>query len=109
MLVEDDPLIASLFADVLSSLGYEVLWAASVAAAVEILAARVVDVAVLDVQLGPDYSYPVADLLHQAGTPFMFVSAVPKGSVPSEHQARPFLSKPYRITEVHRSLCAMLG
>ncbi|WP_155760470.1 response regulator [Stenotrophomonas maltophilia] len=109
LLVEDEPLVAGPFKDALTDLGYEVIWADSVEVGLGVLAEQRVDVAVLDVQLGADYSYPIADVLHRAGIPFMFVSGVSRGSVPPEHQTRPFLPKPFRIMEVHRSLCALAG
>ncbi len=86
LVVEDEHLVAHETAAVLSSAGCTVVGpVASVAAAVEAISATAPDAAVLDINLGTEFVWPVALLLQARGVPFVFVSgyaaplAIPQG------------------------------
>ena len=75
LVVEDDPIIALGFEDTLLSLGVAaVRVAGSVAHALEMVAERLPDFALLDVSLTREKSFAVAERLQALGIPFAFVT-----------------------------------
>jgi hypothetical protein len=52
------------------------------------------DAAVLDVNLGNELSFPVADALMAARSPFLFLTAYNRAVLPIAHRLRPVLPKP---------------
>jgi CheY-like chemotaxis protein len=77
MVVEDEAMIAMIIEDYLTDLGCEVVGPfASVAPALSYLngPAADVDAALLDVNLGGERVFPVADALRARGTPFAFAT-----------------------------------
>jgi CheY-like chemotaxis protein len=75
LLVEDDVLIGMMLADMFDALGYpEPAQAASVEDALAIIAARPVDAALIDINLGDAKGWPVADALAARDIPFAFTS-----------------------------------
>lgn len=97
LVVEDEIELATLFAEVLGSAGYEVIAADSVTDALSTLRYQQVDAAVLDIELRDGPVFPVADRLATQGTPFLFASAVYAQMVPRQHQGTPFIGKPFEI------------
>lgn len=94
LIVEDDYLLAICFEDMLIEAGAVVIGrTASVAAALQVVEAQIVDVACLDIDLGGENSFPVADELAARHIPFVFVTGHNTQSVPPRHRDRPFLSK----------------
>jgi hypothetical protein len=61
---------------------------------------RTIDIACLDINLGSETSFPVADALAMRGIPFVFVSACGSDVLPPAHRHRPFVSK----IEIHLEL-----
>jgi CheY-like chemotaxis protein len=73
LLVEDEPIVAWLLKDMLVDLGLMVVGpAASVNQALAMIDAESIDMAVLDVNLKGQMSYPIADALVARGVPFVF-------------------------------------
>lgn len=73
LLVEDEMLVCMNIEDMLTSLGCQVVGpAAKVSQALTILQNETPDIAVLDVNLGSEKSYAIADRLSEQGTPFLF-------------------------------------
>lgn len=111
LLVEDDALIAMMVADMCDALGHgEPVQAASVAEALEALETRNgrrFAVALLDVHLGMDTVWPVADALASAAIPFAFMTGG-GGTVPPGHAGRPTLGKPFRVAELDSLLTQLI-
>jgi CheY-like chemotaxis protein len=94
LVVEDCYLMASMLQDMLIDAGADVVsLAPSVAAARQAIERQAIDVACLDINLGPETSFPVADALAMRGIPFVFVSAYNRDVVPPAHRHRPFVDK----------------
>src|SRR4030081_866731 len=75
LIVEDDPIIALDFEDTILGFGVKtVRTAASVAKALEMIADRAPDFALLDVGLVREKSFAVAELLDVLKIPFVFVT-----------------------------------
>ncbi len=76
LVVEDEPFIAMGLEHLLPKLGYEVAGVAThLREALAKVEAGGFDLAVLDVNLGGELSYRVADLLLAKGVPFVFCTA----------------------------------
>lgn len=72
-------LVAWLLENMLVELGCMIVGpAASVSQALAMIEANAIDVAVLDINLNGEMSYPVADALAGCDVPFVFVSAYDK-------------------------------
>ena len=79
LLVEDEPIVAWLLKDMLVDLGCSVVGpAADVNQALAMIDAESIDVAVLDVNLRGQMSYPIADVLVARGVPFVFSTGYDK-------------------------------
>ena len=107
LLVEDDSMISLLFEDMLADLGCKVVGTAcDVRRAIE-LAQRdeSVDVAILDVNLGGQLVFPVADILCKRGIPILFATGMGAGGLPPNWRGHCSVDKPMTI----ESLGAGLG
>ena len=107
LVVEDEGLVAMLIEDMLDDLGCEVACSAgNVAQALKwIEAGGEADGALLDVNLGGEAVWPVADALAARGVRFAFTTGYGQLSEPRFRQA-PLLGKPIkgeRLKEVLRS------
>lgn len=101
LIVEDSYLLARILEDMLTEAGAHVVAIApSVAVALKEIDRQAIDVACLDIDLGCETSFPIADALAMRGIPFVFVSACDSGVVPPAHRHRPFVSK----VEAHLNL-----
>lgn len=101
LLVENNLIIAMDGEDILRRLGAEVATAPSVAEAMEILAGRSFDLALLDVNLGDETSFGIADRLAADGVPFVFATGYGEGiAQANSHSDAPVLQKPYTMEGV---------
>jgi len=96
LVVEDDPIIALGFEDTLLGLGVAVVRVAgSVAGALEMVAERLPDFALLDVGLTREKSFAVAERLQALGIPFAFVTGYGSDvKLPVAFADKPRLAKP---------------
>lgn len=110
LLVEDSLIIALDAEDIATRLGAaEVATAASVDAALDLIAASAPTVAILDINLGNGNSFPIADALLELNVPFMFATGYgEQARFPDRHRGRPVVQKPYTIENVARALAEML-
>lgn len=96
LVVEDMFLVAEDLSDTLQSWGCEVVGpAARVDDALGIVAAELLDGALLDVNLGEERCFPIAEALRAKGTPFLFLTGYDMASAfPPEFESAPRLTKP---------------
>ncbi len=106
LIVEDEPLIAMMLEDFLDALDYRVAGTAdSVATALELIGQGGCDAAILDVNLrAGETSWPIADKLAEAGTPFVIATGGSGDSIAEAHRGRPVLSKPFTMNGVEKAL-----
>jgi CheY-like chemotaxis protein len=111
LLVEDETLIAMDLEAALRQRGCEVVGpAATVAEAIQAAAGeRRLDGAVLDVNLGDEQVFPVADALAERGVPFVFLTGYEREILPARHRGRPAAVKPYRTEDLMRLLAKTVG
>ena len=106
LLVEDEFLLALGLADVASDLGAEVYGpVASVGDALALIERLPeLDAAILDVNLGEDTIYPVADALRARGVPFFFSTAQDPALLPPRFRDVPVCRKPFDAAEFRAAL-----
>ncbi|MGY4801880.1 HWE histidine kinase domain-containing protein [Teichococcus aerofrigidensis] len=111
LLVEDNLLIAMDAEDQLRRLGAaEVDVAAGVQTALRLLEQAPPAFALLDVNLGRESSFPVADALLARGIPFLFATGYGEADAfPDRLRGVAVISKPYSSTELRAALQARLG
>jgi CheY-like chemotaxis protein len=110
LIVEDESFVALMIEDMLEELGCEVV--ASVARLTEacgIAGTAEIDLAVLDINLGGERSFPVAEILRGRGVPFMFSTGYGAAGLPAELSGSPVLSKPFSANELQEMLSSALG
>src|SRR5665213_1601757 len=96
LIVEDDPIIALDFEDTIRGFGVKAIrTVASVAGALELIADRAPDFALLDVGLVREKSFAIAERLESPKIPFVFVTGYgASGTFPPDFAAVPRLPKP---------------
>ena len=93
MVVEDEALIAMVLVDHLQEIGLSAVGPFSrVADALKV--DEELDAAILDVNLGGESVYPVADMLHARGIPFVFMTGYGSASIDPRFAMVPVLQKP---------------
>ncbi|MCJ2088488.1 response regulator [Methylobacterium sp. E-005] len=108
LLVEDESLVAMLAEDMLLDLGCEVAIAMRLNKALDLVQSGSFDLAVLDVNLGDAHSYPVADLLNERGTPFLFATGYGQQGLEGSYRNVPVLQKPYQAEPLEHLLVRLL-
>lgn len=96
LIVEDDPIIALDFEDTILGFGVKtVRTAGSVARALDMIADRAPDFALLDVGLVREKSFAIAERLEALKVPFVFVTGYgAHGAFPPAFAGKPTLTKP---------------
>jgi DNA-binding NtrC family response regulator len=95
LIVEDDPIIALDFEDTILGFGVKTLrTAGNVAMALDMIAVRVPEFALLDVGLVREQSFEIAEKLSELNIPFAFVTGYGADRVPPSFADRPRLPKP---------------
>lgn len=102
LLVEDEMLVCMDIEDMLVGFGCEVVGpAARVDQALELIETVPIDLAMLDVNLGRERSYPIAERLASRGIPFLISTGYAEVDAP--YDERPRLQKPFSIE--HLAAC----
>ena len=97
LIVEDEMLVAMNIEDMLLDLGHEVAGLAGrLEPALALAREAEIDVAMLDVNLAGEQSFPVADALIERGVPFLFATGYGLKGIPERYRDRPVLQKPFR-------------
>ena len=99
LVVEDEYVIAQDLKSSLENAGAEVLGPVpSVARAMALLDADAApDAAILDVNLGTEDVFPVAEALRERGVPFVFATGYDAWSLPSAYAEVPRWEKPFDV------------
>ncbi|MFB2567419.1 response regulator [Rhizobium sp. IMFF44] len=106
--VEDEVLLATWMEDILVDLGYEIAAVASqLPEGCEIARSGEFDLAILDVNLNGQPSYPIAEILRERGIPFVFATGYGGTGLDPAFKNVPTLAKPYVIDDVERVLSSV--
>ena len=108
LIVEDDYLLATDLTGLLRRAGADII--GPVGSVRDALAAfeQSPDVALLDVQLGEETSFPIADELARRGVPFVFAPGTP-AMIPFRHGARTVCAKPLGDAAILKALAEALS
>ncbi|SEH10974.1 Response regulator receiver domain-containing protein [Sphingopyxis sp. YR583] len=104
LLVEDDVLIGMMLADMFDALDLpEPAQATTNEEALAFISGEPLGGALVDINLGDEKGWPVADALAERGIPFAFTSG--GGDViPPAHAHRKLITKPFRISDIEAAL-----
>ena len=107
LVVEDEAMVAMMVEDMLLDLGCVVVGiAGTVEKAVAMIGAGelALDGAVLDINLGGEKVFPVADALTARHVPFIFATGYGTEGVDRRYVGRPTLTKPFRFRTLELAL-----
>ena len=107
LVVEDEMMIAMLIEEMLAELGHTVVGAApTLAAALDLARSKAgqFDVAILDINLGGERSFPVARLLSEAGAPFIFATGYGTLGLDEGFRDAITLNKPFQMQDLAAAL-----
>jgi CheY-like chemotaxis protein len=109
LVVEDETIISLEIEQMLQDLDCGPIWhAANVMQALAVLAQHRPDVALLDVNLGREKVFPVADMLSERAIPFIFSTGYGRDGLPLEWASRPVIQKPYLTRELAMALTPLI-
>jgi DNA-binding response OmpR family regulator len=110
LVVEDEVLIAMDVERMLLQEGCTVVGPiGTVARALSAIPGGKIDAAILDVNLGRETVFPVAELLAESKTPFVLVSGHSPESLPETLRDYPVIGKPYQRNELINGLLRALS
>jgi DNA-binding response OmpR family regulator len=110
LVVEDEAIISFLLEDMLGELGAaDVRHAGNLKTALAFLDTHKPDLAVLDVNLGGERVYPVAEKLEGQGVAFLFTTGYGKSGLDPRWSAKPVVQKPFNIEVMTAALRALLA
>ena len=111
LVVEDEYLMAMALSDELVQAGATVVGPApSVDRATGLVASgATIDFALVDLNLGGEPGFPVADVLAANGTPFVFLTGYDASAIPDAYRAVRRLNKPLAAEEAVRHVAAALA
>jgi CheY-like chemotaxis protein len=109
LIVEDEVMIAWALEDMLAGRGCVIVGpAARVNQALAMIEMELIDVALLDINLNGEKSYPVADALAARGVPFVFSTGYHQDRMPDGYQQFPLLQKPFSEQKLAEALAKLL-
>ncbi len=110
LIVEDEMLVAMNIEDMLLDLGHEVAGLASrLEPALSLAGEAQFDLAMLDVNLAGQTSFPVAEILVRRGIPFLFATGYGVKGIAEEYRSYPVLQKPFRARDLEQALSAAVA
>ena len=105
LVIEDEDLIAMFVEDMLTDMGHEVgAIAARIEDAVRAAETGSFDFAIVDVNLGGQPSYPVAEILKARGIPFVFATGYGAAGLDPAYAGAATLQKPFTEAELLAAL-----
>jgi len=109
LVVDDEPLISAMTEEWLSELGHVVVGPAHNLATALKLAEMDMDAAIVDVSLGKDNAYPLADALSARGVPFALATGYGQDAIDPRYRAQSTLMKPYEFASFRRLVDQLLA
>ena len=110
LVVEDEAMIVMLLEDMLTMIGYEVARVAySLEDALKAAEGEQVDVAILDINLKGEASFPVAGILRTRGIPYFFATGYGTTGGGEDFRDVLVLKKPFDVDELAEALSNTLN
>jgi DNA-binding NtrC family response regulator len=106
LLVEDEALVGLELETALMRAGMEVLGpATTLSEALRLASESAADMALLDINLQGEHSFPVAEVLKMRGIPFVFCTGYARRMIiPEEFSHIPVVEKPYTIDRLFQAM-----
>lgn len=111
LIVEDETMVAMMVEDLLETFGCIVVAVAgTVKQALALVAAKdvAIDGAILDVNIGGEKVFPVADALAANGIPFVFATGYGASGIDPGFEECPVIAKPFRVATLNQILISTL-
>ena len=109
LLVEDEVMVAMYVEDLLTELGVEVAGiATSLDQALPLAREGSFHFAVLDINLGGQLSFPVADVLRMRGIPFLFASGYGSKGLTDDYRNAIRIQKPFLCHDLAEALAKII-
>lgn len=102
LVVEDEAMVAMLIEDMLLDCGCSVVIAGRLDVGLEQLEKETFDFAILDLNLGGQWTYPIADVLMKRQIPFVFATGYGASLLEGAYAKVPTLQKPFQQADVIR-------
>jgi CheY-like chemotaxis protein len=110
LVIEDEAIITLLLESMLADLGHEMIASAGrLDAALALAREAEVDLAILDVNLRGERSFPVAHVLTERGVPFLFATGYGTAGLDAPFKNSPTLKKPFDAKDLADALARILG
>ncbi len=110
LFVEDEAMVSMLIEDMLLDLGIEVVGpVAKMEEALALAREAEIEAAILDINIGGQFTYPVADMLQSRGVPVIFATGYGLSALPERFRSTPTLHKPFARTCFERAIEAALA
>src|SRR5262249_21948802 len=109
LIVDDEPLISAMTEEWVEELGHIVVGPAHNLALAMELAETDIDAAIVDVSLGKDNAYPLADALSARGVPFALATGYGRDGIEPRYRTHSTLGKPFEFASFRRTLAELLG
>jgi CheY-like chemotaxis protein len=110
LVVEDEALVAMMVETILADLGCAVVGPVGrLAAALELVATEALDGAIVDVNVGGEQAYPLADALSAAGVPFVFATGYGRAGIDQRYAGVPVLQKPFEEAALERAVAGLVA
>lgn len=108
LVVEDEMIVTMLLEDLLAELGHTVTaTAAHLDDSVRLAEAGGFDLAMLDLNINGQQSFPVAQALRARGVPFVFATGYGEAGLPEAWRGTPTLQKPFMAEDLEAVLARM--
>ena len=96
LLVEDESLVLMLLEDMLVEMGHSIVGAASeLDEAIELAKNAAYDVAIIDINLKGQRTFPVAEIVLERGLKLIFSTGYGESSIEPKFSSNPLLQKPF--------------
>ena len=110
LIVEDEFFLAADLEDAIDRSGAEIIGPlGDLDSALAQVRSHVPDLATVDINLGGDLAYPLADALLREHVPFVFASAYEPDEIPARFRNVPHVVKPYAMDDLIGALASLAG
>jgi CheY-like chemotaxis protein len=110
LVVEDESMVAMMIEDMLEDLGHRVIATSGrMAEASKLAADASADLAILDVNLNGEETYPLASSLAFRKIPFIFATGYGSSGIRAEWSSVPVLQKPFQSRELAEAISLAIG
>lgn len=110
LIVEDESLVAMLIEDVVTDLGHDVVAIAGrLEQGIELAGRLAVDIAIVDLNLNGQRTFPIAEILKSRGIPIVFATGYGVSGVTEEWRGAPVLQKPFQPRDLEAAIALALA